>query len=51
MKEVMKSALFMMIGAGGTLAYQKYNKDVMCAMKKAVQNTMDAANNKLDEMM
>ena len=47
----MKTVSLMAIGSGLTLMYQRYNKPVMSAMKKAINNTMDVANDKLEEMM
>lgn len=51
MKEVMKTVSLLLVGSGVTLMYQKYNQPVMSAMKKAINNTMNVANDKLEEMM
>lgn len=51
MKEVMKTVSLLAVGSAMTIAYQRYNKPMMCAMKKAVNNTKKAAEDKLEEMM
>lgn len=51
MKEVMKIVSLMALGSGMTLMYQRYNNQMMCAMKKAINNTKEMANEKLDKMM
>ena len=51
MNDMMKAISLMAAGSMLTLMYQRYNEPMMCAMKKAVHNTMDAAENKLEEMM
>lgn len=42
-----------MMAMGGmiTLAYQKYNKPIMKAMKKKFNNSSDMMNKMLDDMM
>ena len=47
----MKNIAMMAMGSAVTLAYQKYNKPVKNAVKKAFNKTMQKADNKLDEMM
>jgi len=51
MNDMMKAISLMAVGSMLTLMYQRYNEPMMCAMKKAVHNTMDCAENKLEEMM
>ena len=49
-----KNIALMAMGSMMTLAYQKYNKPVMKAMKKAFNKSSQMAskaNNKLEEMM
>lgn len=49
----MKMRDMAMMAAGGavTLAYQKYNKKMMKAMKKSFDNSMKKMDKTLDDMM
>lgn len=51
MKEVMRTISLLAVGSAATLAYQRYNKQMMCAMKKAMHNTKRMAEDKLEEMI
>ena len=45
-----KSIMWMMIGVGATLMYQKYNKAIMCKMEEVVNKSKEMAIDKLEEM-
>lgn len=47
----MRDMAMIMVGSMATLAYQKYNKPVMNAVKKTVNENMKNAKNKLEDMM
>ena len=51
MKEVMKTVSLLAVGSMMTIAYQRYNMPVMCAMKKAIHDKVECAENKLEKMM
>ena len=48
--KIAKSMALMGIGAGAVLAYQKYSKPVMKKMNNAVDNALDKASKKLEDM-
>ncbi len=47
----MRDMVMMTMGGMLTLAYQKYNKPVMKAMKKTFNQSMDKMEKTLDDMM
>ena len=51
MKELVKSMVYMGIGVGVTLMYQKYSKPMMKEMEKIANKTMKKMNKELEEMM
>ncbi len=51
MKELVKSMVYMGIGVGATLMYQKYSKPMMKEMEKIANKTMKKMNKELEEMM
>ena len=50
-KSLMKSAFFMGLGIGATIAYQKYSKPAMKKIEKFIDKTVKQVDNQLEEMM
>ena len=50
-KSIAKSMLFLGIGVGATLMYQKYSKPVMKEMEKIANKAMKKIDKELEEMM
>ncbi len=50
-KNIAKSMLFMGIGIGATIMYQKYSKPVMKEMEKIANKAMKKIDKELEEMM
>lgn len=46
-----KVIAFMAMGSAATLLYQKYNKPIMKKVEQFADETINKANNALDEMM
>ena len=46
-----KDIALMAMGAGAVLAYQKYSKPAMKAMSTAMDNALDKADKKLENMI
>lgn len=51
MKEMAKAMMFMGMGVGMTLAYQKYSKPAMKKIEKMIDKTVKKVDEELDEMM
>ena len=50
-KCMLKSAFFIGIGIGGTIAYIKYSKPVMQGIEKMIDKKIRKVDEELDEMM
>ena len=46
-----KDVMYMALGAGAVLAYQKYNKPLMKAMKKEANMMIEKADDTIENMM
>ncbi len=46
-----KDVMYMALGAGAVLAYQKYNKPLMKAMKKEANMMVEKADDTIENMM
>lgn len=51
MKGLVKSMMFMGLGVGATLAYQKYSQPMMKSFEKMIDKTIKKVDEELDEMM
>lgn len=47
----MKDAMYMALGAGAVLAYQKYNKPMMKMMEKETDKMLEKADKTIENMM
>jgi len=47
----MKSLALMAMGAGATIAYQKYSKPAMRKIKNSINKTADKVGHELEDMM
>jgi len=50
-KCMMKDILFIGIGIGGTLVYQRYNKQIGREIEKLIDKTVKKVDDSLEEMM
>lgn len=51
MKELAKGMLYMGLGIGATIAYQKYSKPAMKKIEKCIDKMVKKVDQELDEMM
>ena len=47
----MRDVAMILVGSMATIAYQKYNKPVMNAMKRTIDEGVQKTKNKLEDMM
>lgn len=50
-KSVMRNIFLIGLGAGATIAYQKYSKPAMKKIEKLIDKTIKNVNDDLEEMM
>ena len=49
--KIMKSLALMAMGAGATIAYQKYSKPAMKKIKRSINKTANKVSDELEDMM